>query len=200
MKARLLIAALAAAVSTHGAWAQEPTPQRAARHSATSGFRIEALAGYDTDGYEDGTLYGGRVGYDFRLGNHFLLGLDGEYSDVTTRQHFAFPGSPSLTADDGPEIYAGGRATFVLSSHFRLYGGAGYSHIKEGYFFLSSPNPAPLGTVAAGRRSYDGFRLSAGGQVMLGRRAFLGAEYRRAGYEDYGLSREQVVGSVGFRF
>lgn len=200
MKAGLLIAALAAAVPTHCAYAREPEPQSGARDSAASGFRIEALAGYDTDGFEEGKLYGVRVGYDFRVGHRFLLGVDGEYSDVTTRQHFAFPGLPSLTADDGPEYYAGGRATFVLSRHFRIYGAAGYSHIKEGYFFQTSPNPAPLGMVAAGRRSYDGFRLSAGGQVMLGRHAFLGAEYRRAGYEDFGLSRKQVVGSVGFRF
>jgi opacity protein-like surface antigen len=201
MKARLLIAALAAAVPPHAACAQEPEAGHSGRDEAASpGFRAELLGGFDNDGFEHGMLAGGRLGYDFKVGRRLLLGVDGEYSDVTTDQEFAFPGLPSLKAEDGPEYYAGGRATFVLSSRFRLFAGGGYTHIREGYFFQSSPTPAPLGTVAAGRRSFDGFRLSAGGQVLLGRRAFLGAEYRRSGYEDFGLNREQIVGSIGFRF
>jgi outer membrane immunogenic protein len=201
MKARLLIAALAAAVPTHAAYAQEPEPGHSGRDAAASpGFRVEALAGSDNDGFEHGMLLGGRVGYDFKVGRRFLLGIDGEYSDVTTDQEFGFPGVPSLKAEDGPEYYAGGRATFVLSSRFRLFAGGGYSRVKEGFFFQSSPTPAPIGTIAAGRRSFDGFRLSAGGQVLLGRRAFLGAEYRYSAYGDFGLNREQIVGSIGFRF
>jgi outer membrane immunogenic protein len=200
MKAGLLIAAAAAAFPLQAASAVEAAPEGGGREAAAPGLRIEALAGFDNDGFEHGTLYGGRVGYDFKVGRRFLLGLDGEVSDVTTDQEFDFPGLPSLTAEDGPEYYAGGRATFVLSSRFRLYGGGGYTRGKEGFFFQSDPNPPPLGTVASGRRSFDGFRLSAGGQVLLGRRAFLGAEYRYSNYGDFGLNREQVVGSIGFRF
>jgi hypothetical protein len=65
---------------------------------------------------------------------------------------------------------------------------------------LLDAQPEPLGTLGTVRRSYDGYRLSAGGQVLLGRRAFVGAEYR---FSNYGLStdrREQLVGSIGFRF
>jgi outer membrane immunogenic protein len=202
MKASFLIAAAAAALPFHAALAVEAaTPRSSGRDSAAApGLRVEALAGFDNDGFEHGTLLGGRVGYDFKVGRRFLLGVDGEYSDVSTDQEFGFPGLPSLTAEDGPEYYAGGRATFVLSSRFRLYGGGGYTRTKEGFFFQSDPDPAPFGTVAAGRRSFDGFRLSAGGQVLLGRRAFLGAEYRYSNYGDFGLDREQLVGSIGFRF
>lgn len=201
MKTRLLAATALAAFPIHAANALENQPETSGRVAAeASGFRVEALGGFDNDGFEHGMLYGGRVGYDLKVAPRLLLGIDGEYNDVTTDQEFAFPGLPSLTAEDGPEYYAGARATFALSSRLRLYGGGGYTHIREGFFFQSSPNPAPLGTVEAGRRSFDGFRLSAGAQLLLGRRAFLGAEYRRSGYGDFGLNREQVVGSIGFRF
>jgi outer membrane immunogenic protein len=202
MKVGLPIAALAAAVATHAACAQEPEPRHPGRDAAAApGFRVEALAGFDNDGWEQGMLYGGRVGYDFKVARRFLLGVDGEYSDVTTDQEFALSGLAKLTAEDGPEYYVGGRATFVLSSEFRLYGGGGYTRTKEGFFFQSDPNPPPFGTVAAGRNSVDGFRFSAGAQILLGRRAFIGAEYRYSNYGDsFALDREQVVGSIGFRF
>ena len=200
MKARLLIAAIAVALPAHAAAGENPESAATGRDAAASGFRVELLGGSDNDGFEHGMLYGGRVGYDFGISKRVLLGVDGELSDVTTDQEFAFPGLPSLTAEDGPEYYLGARATFVLSSRFRLFGAGGYSRTKEGFFFQSDPNPAPLGTVAAGRRSYDGFRLSAGGQMLLGRRAFIGAEYRLSAYGDYGLNREQIVGSIGVRF
>jgi outer membrane immunogenic protein len=202
MKARLLIAALAAAVATHAAYAQDPEPKHAGRDAAAApGLRVEALAGFDNDGFEHGMLYGGRVGYDFKVGRRVLLGVDGEYSDVTTDQEFAFPGLASLTAEDGPEYYVGGRATFVLSSRLRLYGAGGYTRTKEGFFYQSDPNPPPFGTVAAGRSSFDGLRFSLGGQVLLGRRAFIGAEYRYSNYGgSFALRREQAVGSIGVRF
>ncbi len=201
MKARLLIAALAAAVPTHAALAQEPEQRHSGRDSAAApGFRAEVLGGFDTDGYEGGALYGGRLGYDFKVGRRVLLGIDGEYSDVTTDQEFDFPGLPSLRAEDGPALYVGGRATFVVSSRIRLHGGGGYSRTRQGNFVQLDPNPAPFGTIGTIRRSYDGFRLSAGGQFLLGRRAFIGAEYRYSNYEGFALRREQLVGSIGLRF
>ena len=146
-------------------------------------------------------LYGGRVGYDFKVDRRFLLGVDAEFSDVSTDQNFAFTGLPSLNAEDGPGYYVGGRATFVLSSRLRLHGGGGYTRTKEGFFFQSDPNPPPFGTIASGRKSFEGFRFSAGGQVLLGRRAFIGAEYRYSNYGGaFARDREQVVGSIGFRF
>jgi outer membrane immunogenic protein len=199
---RLAIAALAAAVPTHAACAQDPEPRHAGRDAAAEpGFRVEVLGGFDTDGYQNGALLGGRIGYDFKVSRRFLLGVDGEFSDVTTDQDFGFTGIPGLTAEDGPEYYVGARATFVLSSRLRLHGGGGYTRTKEGFFFQSDPNPPPFGTVASGRSSFDGFRFSAGGQVLLGRRAFLGAEYRYSNYGGaFARDREQAVASIGLRF
>lgn len=199
---RLTIAALAAAVSTPAAYAQEPEPSPSGRDAAAaSGFRAELLGGFDHDGYQQGALYGGRIGYDLRVSRRFLLGIDGEVNDVTTDQEFAFPGLAGLAAEDGPEYYVGARATFAVSSEFRLYGGGGYARTKQGYFFQSDPNPPPFGTFAVGRDSFDGFRVTAGAQLLLGRRAFIGAEYRYSNFEGpFARDREQAVASVGFRF
>jgi outer membrane immunogenic protein len=198
----LTIAALAAAVSTHAAYAQDPEPTHAGRDAAAvPGFRVEVLGGFDTDGYQNGALYGGRIGYDFKVGRRFLLGVDGEFSDVTTDQELTLSATAGLTAEDGPEYYVGGRATFVLSREFRLYGGGGYTRTKEGYFFQSDPNPPPFGTAAAGRDSFEGLRVTAGAQILLGRRAFIGAEYRYSNYGGpFARDREQAVASVGLRF
>jgi outer membrane immunogenic protein len=202
MNARLSIAALAAAMTTTAAYSQEHEAKHPGRDAAAApGFRAEFLGGFDTDGYQQGVLYGGRIGYDFKAGRRILLGIDAEYSDGTTDQEIDFPGLPSLRAKDGPEYHIGARATFVLSSEFRLYGGGGYTRTKEGFFFQSDPNPPPFGTVAAGRDSFEGFRVTAGAQILLGRRAFLGAEYRYSNYGGpFARDREQAVASIGVRF
>lgn len=202
MKGRLTIAALAAAMTTPAAYAQGAEPSHSRRDAAAAlGFRAELLGGFDTDGYQQGVICGGRIGYDLRVGRHLLLGVDGEFSDVTTDQESGFPGLESLKAEDGPEYYVGARATFVLSSEFRLYGGGGVTRTMEGYFIQSDPNPPPFGTFAIARASFDGFRVTTGAQILLGRRAFIGAEYR---YSNYGgafvRDREQAVASAGVPF
>jgi outer membrane immunogenic protein len=201
MTGRYLIAALAAALPLHAAGAQD-APAESADHpnEAAGGFRVEALMGYDHDGYEHGLVYGGRVGYDFRVGRSFLLGVDAELNDVTTSQDFHLTPAPgTLVAGDGPDLYAGARATVLLSRRFSLYGGAGYTRARHGYFFLINPAGGPFGPVGVGHFNDDGYRLTAGAQLDVGRRAFLGAEYRYSEYERY-FQREQVVGTIGFRF
>jgi opacity protein-like surface antigen len=200
MKTRLLIAALAAAVPTHGAQAQDSGPEASVREPlAVSGFRAELLGGYDDNGVTSGLLYGGRVGYDFAVGDRFLLGVDGELNDVDTHRTLSVV-TPSLRANDGPDVYVGGRVTFAASSRLRLFGGVGYTRQKQGFFFQSDPNPPPFGTIVVGHPLFEGIRLTGGAQFLLGKHAFLGAEYRYSTYEDFGSHRGQLVGSLGIRF
>ena len=62
------------------------------------GLRVEALAGYDTDGFYDGGLYGARIGYDFRAAPNVTIGIDGEWNDITTEQKIIGSPSSSTTA------------------------------------------------------------------------------------------------------
>ncbi len=201
MKARLLIAALAAAVPTADAYAQEAEPEVSVREPlAMSGFRAELLGGYDDDGYSSGLLYGGRIGYDLAVGDRFLVGLDGELNDVDTHRTLSVAAQPPLRANDGPDLYLGGRVTFALSRQFRFYGGAGYTRLKQDLFIQTEVTPPPFGTFGVKRFTFDGYRLSAGAQLLLGKRAFVAAEYRGSIYDGFGGHRDQLVGSLGIRF
>ena len=163
----------------------------------STGFRLEALIGYDySSALDDGLLYGGRLGYDFKIGDGWLLGVDAELNDVTTARTIsaAFTLGAPVTVDDGPDLYAGARISHVLSSRFRLFGAAGYTRSRHGFFIL-----LPNNAIGGAELQLDGLRLTAGGQFMLGRRTFLGAEYRYSNYE-FGQFRDQVVGTLGFRF
>lgn len=201
MKARLPGAAIAAALLTPAAYGQDPAPEGSVREPlAVSGFRAELLGGYDDDSFSSGLLYGGRIGYDFAVGKRFLVGVDGEVNDVDTHRTLTIAAPPGLRANDGPDMYVGGRVTFALSRRFRLYGGAGYTRLKQELFIQTEVTPPPFGTIGVKRFTFDGYRLSAGAQLQLGRRAFLGAEYRGSIYDGLGGHRDQLVGSLGIRF
>jgi outer membrane immunogenic protein len=192
---RLPIAAALAVLPLCAAEAQDSEPQKTgAAVIAPQGVRIEALAGLDDDVFSGhGMLYGGRIGYDFKISPRFSLGIDGEYTDVTTDQSVNFF-SGRISVEDGPDLYVGGRATFALSSRFRLHGAGGYTRARHGSFFLDSNNNVGGQEIVDG-----GFRLSAGGQFSLGRKAFIGAEYRYSEYNRF-QKRDQYVATIGFRF
>jgi len=193
MTLRILIAMIAATLPVQVAKAQDGDPSG----PATQGGRVELLMGYQTDGADSALLYGARVGYDFKVGRSLLLGVDGEVNDITAeRSIFSGPQNATVTVTDGPDFYVGGRVSFALSNRFRVYGMGGYSHARLGSFFFNLPTAS-----VTGKESFEsGYRVGAGAQLSLGRRVFLGGEYR---YSDYGSERfpkDQFVGSVGLRF
>lgn len=196
---RLPIAAALAALPLSAAAAQDPDPRNSEPLAAgkadiaVQGARIELLAGLDDDIFDHGALYGGRIGYDFKIARRFSLGVDAEVTDMTTGQSVNFFSGP-ITINDGPDLYAGGRATFALSRRIRIHAAGGYTHARHGSFFLASN-----GTVGGQEVYHDGFRLGAGGQLSLGRKAFIGAEYRYSEYEGF-VKRDQYVATIGFRF
>ena len=195
MKFCLLTAAALAASPAYAQDTEEAGPVEPVR----DGFRVEALIGSDTDGYESGLLYGARIGYDFRISRELLLGIDGELSDVTTDQELSgFPQAGGLVLDDGPDAYVGARATLLLSRRFSLHGGLGYTRARQSFFFLVDPGDinGPIGGEESWR---DGIRATAGGQFSIGRRAFLGLEYRYSEYDGF-FQRGQVAASLGLRF
>lgn len=170
--------------------------QTARDEPVAGGLRIEAFVGADTDGFERGVVYGGRVGYDVPIASSMMLGLDAELSDVSTDQEFA--GSP-IVLEDGPDYYAGGRITVRLARWLSLVGGVGYTRARQGAFFLIDPHQ-PQGPVGGEATYRDGYRITLGAQLNVSRRMFLGTEYRYSDYDDPAFRRGQWVGSVGFRF
>ena len=156
---------------------------------AVSGPRVEALIGYDrvkAAGEKDGgALFGIGAGYDFAVGNGVSLGADIEATESTQKE-----GDEDIAqVKAGRDLYAGGRATFAVSPNANLYVKGGYTNAR----FKATDG------VVTDAANFDGFRLGAGGQLGLGGKAYVGAEYRYSNYEA-GLERNQVALTVGTRF
>lgn len=171
-------AALAVALTfATPAMAQTAAPATA----APTGFRVEALVGYDragTDGFHlDGVLYGIGAGFDFAAGSNVSLGVDVEATDSTGKED---------GVSVGRDLYAGGRVNFAVSPRANLYVKGGYTNARVKVSGFGSDNG-------------DGFRLGAGGQLTLGGKAYVGAEYRYSNYES-DFDRHQVALTLGTRF
>jgi len=148
---------------------------------APAGFRVEALVGYDRPGvdgfHESGLLFGFGAGYDIALGNAVSLGIDAEATESTAKK------SGVSAARD---LYAGGRVNFAVSPKANVYVKGGYTNGR-------------LKQSGLGGANLDGFRLGAGGQMIVNGKSYVGAEYRYSNYE-FGVVRHQVALILGMRF
>ena len=173
-----------------------------------SGFRIEAVAGWDNEGvdYDDDVLNGGKrdddgftlgagAGYDFQMGQ-FVFGpeaeftestLDREYQEQGTRppiptNPIATPISATYNIEGGGDIYLGGRAGFAVSPNFLLYGKIGYSWHKLAIEGTGSDNGVPF-TIDE-QIDLGGLRLGAGGEMNFGENFYGKLEYRYSNYNE----------------
>ncbi len=192
-----LIAAAAAATFATPAFAQDAPPP-----GPTSGFHIEAIAGYDASsiqGEDDGgVVYGLGAGYDFRIGRA-LLGIQGEVTESTNDGCITdvVNVGDSFCAAASRDFYVGGRAGMTVGRNLLLYAGLGYTNAR---FELDYDDGTPGGAGDFSLSNHlDGVRVSGGGELGIGRNAFLRAEYRYSNYEQ-GADRSQFVGGFGFRF
>lgn len=148
--------------------------------TAPTGFRIEAVAGWDRPSaggqHASGFVYGIGAGYDLKVGNAISLGIDAEASNSTASQS---------GVDAGRDLYAGGRVNFGVSPKANLYLKGGYTNARVSGFGSGD--------------NLNGFRIGAGGQYVFTGKAYVGAEYRYSNYES-DFQRHQVVATVGTRF
>jgi outer membrane immunogenic protein len=175
---RIVAVALAAASFSAPAFAQDSSP--------FTGFRVEALGGYDSltlpgAPNPDGLLYGVGVGYDFQTAGR-VLGLE---ADITDSDAKLKDGTGATVAVTDRDIYVGGRIGTTIGNSALLYAKAGYTNARV--------------ETVVGNANADGIRAGAGLEYALGQNLFVKAEYRYSNYEA-GVERNQVVGGFGFRF
>ena len=173
-----LIAAAAAATVASPAFAQTD-------EGSFQGAHVEGVVGYDkldvnTPGTKnpDGVVYGVAGGYDLQTGN-VVYGIEGEATDSSAKIR-----QPGFAADAERDLYVGGRIGYA-SGKALIYGKVGYTNAR-----IDSNLGATNG---------DGLRVGAGVEYKLGGNLFAKGEYRYSNYEG-GVSRNQVVGGIGFRF
>jgi outer membrane immunogenic protein len=190
---KLIVAALAATILATPAMAQDRGPY--------TGVRVEGLVGWDrpqsSGDHADGVAYGVGLGYDFQTGGA-VLGIEGEASDSTAKEcinSFAIAGD-RLCSKTGRDLYVGGRVGAVVGRSTLLYAKAGYTNARSEATYNSNLAGS---TIVSSHDSLDGFRVGAGVEQAVGRKAFVKAEYRYSNYEQ-GVDRHQVVAGLGIRF
>lgn len=193
MRRIILGAALAAGVSAP-AMAQSDG-------EAFTGFRLEALGGYDStsvdndgdfspgtqDRFDDGSgegldgfLYGIGIGYDIPVGG-VVLGVEGEWTDSTAGETDDDPFGPGSRASFEAErdFYVGARVGVPVSPQALLYARGGYTNARFG---LDADDGA--GFAEDFDATLDGFRVGAGIEYLLGRNVYGKVEYRYSNYSD----------------
>lgn len=190
---KFFVAALTASAFASPALAQEAAP--------FTGFRVEALAGYDklkgNGGSRDGIAYGGAAGYDFQIGSA-VAGIEGEYLDSDTKgcENAFLTTGDTICASGKRDLYVGGRLGFAATPSTLLYAKAGYSNAKVRVNYTDPATPANSFRLSD---ELDGVRVGAGVEQKLGTNLYAKAEYRYTNYEN-SIERHQVLGGVGFRF
>ena len=190
MKNYLLGVALATtAVIGSPAAAQTSESDAGARFEFLTGFDRVSLdlgdLGIDDSIHDDGVTFGAVLGYDFAMGKGMLAGIDLEASESTIHEGDSTSGSISVNRD----FYAGGRLSFPVGARSKLYVKAGYSNLRV---------KAELGS-ASESDNLDGWRIGAGGQIIVAGQSYIGAEYRYSNYQS-DVSRNQIVATLGTRF
>ena len=128
-----------------------------------------------------------------------VAGVEGEFaeSDINECGVDQDVAGDELCAEIGRDLYAGGRLGARVGTGTLLYGKAGYVRSK---LRLDYDDGSPTGTQDFTLDDdLDGGRVGVGLEQMLGRSAYVKAEYRYSNYEQ-GLEKHGVVGGIGLRF
>ena len=191
---KMFVAVIVAATVATPAYAQSDQP--------FTGFRLEAVGGWDRvqadGGHDNGVTFGAGVGYDFQLGGA-VVGIEGEASDSTTKECAAdvLEIGDELCIKAGRDLYAGARVGAVVGTGTLLYVKGGYTNARATVDYDAAP--AGILTDHKASDNLDGFRVGGGVEHKLGQNAFLKAEYRYSNYQG-DFARHQVVAGAGFRF
>lgn len=170
--------------------------------SSSAGAHVAVVAGYESlkassGGVSEslnGATYGIKLGYDFSVMEHGLLGAEVELTNSTAKFDAGF----GDTLKVGRDIYIGGRAKLDVSETFAVYVKAGYTNAEL---------KATSGGLAA-KATMDGWRIGAGAELKLTDKLFGLVEYRYSNYGSYDIGtgspvkvqRHQGTAGLGYRF
>jgi outer membrane immunogenic protein len=173
-----------------------------------TGFRIEALGGWDNEGVDfdddvfdggkrsdDGFMLGGAIGYDLQMGQ-FVIGAEGEFTESTLDREYqeqvTLPPTPSqpiarpistiYNIEGGGDIAVAARAGYVVSPAFMIYGKVGYSWHKLAIEGTGTDNGSSF--VIDEALDLAGLRLGAGGEMNFTDMFFGKIEYRYSNYNE----------------
>jgi len=191
------------------------------------GARLEANIGFDSTrgkiSYEDsgdpandfsvdestsGVTYGGTIGYDFKVGAGWYLGIEGSADFADNKRCEEVFGSDSACFSLKRNLAAGVRVGTAVGKSTLFYVGGAYVNGKARVSYTDQVDPT---NDIAASDTRDGYRLSTGIEQRIGGTAFAKIEYRYSDYKDYnvsdgvesvslGFDRHQAVAGLGVRF
>lgn len=192
-----------------------------------TGARIEAHAGYDHVSaklkYEDtafpddnvtakestnGILYGIGVGYDFPVGDSWILGVEANFDMADNDRCEEVFGNDAACFKVKRDLSVGARIGTALGKSTLFYVGGAYVNGKAKVSYTDDLDPTNDFAISDTR---SGWRLSTGVEVALASKAYAKAEYRYTHYSRYkasagtesvslGFDRHQLLAGVGMRF
>jgi outer membrane immunogenic protein len=198
MNSRFALAAVLSFAVTGPAFAQEaeyqPTSSAGAHVAVVTGYDSTKFSGGGASDSINGITYGVKLGYDFSVMEHGLLGVEAEVTDSSAK----FDAGGGDTLKMGRDIYFGGRVKFDVSETVALY-------VKGGY--TNAELKATSGGLTA-KTNVDGWRIGAGAEFQLTNNLFGLVEYRYSNYGKYSdgagttvkVDRHQGIAGLGYRF
>ena len=181
-------------IGIQGGWQQD----RQTLNANVAGVNLSAT------NKNDGLAYGGQIGYDARLGDKAVLGVEAALTGRTGRGTLS-DGTSNYTLRQGRTIDLTARAGILLDPQGLLYVRGGYSNAR---FNLDD------GTTKDGANR-GGFKVGAGYERLLAHNVSARLEYNYSGYgsedltgfatgiansADVKLRRHAVTAGVNFRF
>lgn len=149
-----------------------------------------ATANIDAD--EDGVAYGLALGYDHAIGDSVIVGVEAGV-DFFDNEVSGTIGTTRYDVDAKRDLDVAARIGTKLTDNVLLYGKVGYSNARVKSRFTTGA------TTLVDSENLDGVRVGGGLEVALNDRVYAKAEYRYTDYEA-GISRNQVLTGIGFRF
>jgi outer membrane immunogenic protein len=185
-----------------------------ARAQDFAGPRVEVSAGYGAlqsqRRYEDfpKTLEGahGRaaIGYDARLTERLVLGIEASVGASRGAEVTAMPGNDSFTFRPGRDLDVLGRIGYQLGTRTLVYVKAGWANASVKLVQREFVGNGQYETTTS-RADNDGPRLGAGVEHLLTGTVYAKAEYRHTWFGDGysylpGTHRDQLLLGAGLRF
>jgi outer membrane immunogenic protein len=156
----------------------------------------------------DGFVYGGTIGYDFRIQKGIYAGVEASVDFADNKRCEPVFGNDSACFKAKRNFAIGGRLGGSVTKDMLVYAGVALVNARATASYSDFIDPSYDFSISDSRA---GYRVSAGTEVHLTGNAFAKLEYRYSDYGNYSISagstktslgfdRHQVIGGLGYRF
>jgi outer membrane immunogenic protein len=170
------------------------------------GLRAELHAGFDgldsrNSSSSEDVFAGIGLGYDFSINDKTFIGVEVNVDESNINSRIG-PVAQGVTAtvkanrDINANVRVG--TSIGASGKTKIYALGGYTNLRVKVTATITP-PAGAVTRISDSANADGYRVGAGIERNIGKRAYAKVEYRYSNYEG-GFTRNQGLVGVGIRF